>query len=109
SSPMLCNSHFSPSSFIHADNRVILRGDAIPFFEDSPMNAGMEDILGPTVDSSNETKQEPKEIKVETVDEFIDFNQEEPTSDLYAYHIGNSRPLNQCTPRDHCDGLSKAK
>ncbi|GMR38109.1 hypothetical protein PMAYCL1PPCAC_08304, partial [Pristionchus mayeri] len=88
--PMLCNNHFSPSSFIHAANRVILRGDAIPFFEDSVLNSGSgEHIHGSAVDSSNESRENTLEIKAETVDGFADLNQKEPTSDPFVcLHCG---------------------
>ncbi|GMR38112.1 hypothetical protein PMAYCL1PPCAC_08307, partial [Pristionchus mayeri] len=73
-------------------------------FQDSTMVSGTgEDILGATIDSSNEIRQEPMEIKAERVDDFVDFKQEEPTADIYSRHITNYRPVDQYTPRDHSE------
>ncbi|GMR38113.1 hypothetical protein PMAYCL1PPCAC_08308, partial [Pristionchus mayeri] len=62
-----------------------------------------EDILGATVNSSNEIRQEPTEVKIEAVDDFVGFKQEEPTADIYSHHIANSLHVDQYTPRDHCE------
>ncbi|GMR30957.1 hypothetical protein PMAYCL1PPCAC_01152, partial [Pristionchus mayeri] len=45
-------------------------------------------------DQPDDVKEEPMEIKEETIDEFSDLKQEEPIADIFCPSTGNSRPTN---------------
>ncbi|GMR30977.1 hypothetical protein PMAYCL1PPCAC_01172, partial [Pristionchus mayeri] len=110
--PLLCKSHFRPSDLDHFGSVPKLKHDAVPFFQVNESILSNNVIMrflsseecfdtmneNDPLYISNEVREDPLDVKDEPIDDFSDFNHEEPIADMYCPSTGLSRPLDQSAP-----------